>query len=203
MSADDPSRLAGLSEHEAAARLTSEGPNELPRTGRRGIIRIAIEVFREPMFALLVGAGIVYLALGDLAEALLLIVFATISVAITIVQETRSERVLEALRDLTSPRALVVRQGIRKRIPGREIVRGDVIVITEGDRVPADAVLLSGQDIETDESLLTGESVPVRKRAGGSIGSNPRPGGDALPFVFSGSLVVRGHGMAEVTATGA
>jgi P-type Ca2+ transporter type 2C len=203
MSTDDPSRLAGLSESEAAARLTSEGPNELPRTGRRSIIRIAIEVFREPMFALLAAAGLVYLVLGDLGEALLLIVFATISVAITIVQETRSERVLEALRDLTSPRALVIRQGIRKRVPGREVVRGDVIVIAEGDRVPADAMLLSGQDIETDESLLTGESVPVRKRAGGSIGSNPRPGGDDLPFVFSGSLVVRGHGMAEVTATGA
>lgn len=203
MSGDDPSRLAGLSEHEAAARLTSEGSNELPRTGRRSIIRIAIEVFREPMFALLVGAGVVYLVLGDLAEALLLIVFATISVVITIVQETRSERVLEALRDLTSPRALVVRQGIRKRIPGREVVRGDVIVIAEGDRVPADAVLRSGHDIETDESLLTGESVPVRKRAGEAMGSNARPGGDDLPFVFSGSLVVRGHGLAEVTATGA
>ncbi|HEV2547454.1 MAG TPA: cation-translocating P-type ATPase [Stellaceae bacterium] len=203
MSRDDPSRLAGLSENEAAARLASEGRNEFPRAGHRTIFRIVADVFREPMFALLVGAGVVYLVLGDLGEALLLIVFATISVAITIVQETRSERVLEALRDLTSPRALVVRQGIRKRIPGRDVVRGDVIVIAEGDRVPADAVLLSGQDIETDESLLTGESVPVRKSVGGAIGGNPRPGGDDLPLVFSGSLVVRGHGLAEVTATGA
>jgi len=197
----DP-QVGGLSEEEAATRLRSEGPNELPRSGRRGIIRIAFEVFREPMFALLVAAGVVYLVLGDLGEALLLIAFATISVAITIVQETRSERVLEALRDLTSPRALVVRQGIRRRIPGREVVRGDVIVIAEGDRVPADAVLLSGQDIEMDESLLTGESVPVRKTARKGETKNARPGGDDLPFAFSGTMVVRGHGLAEVFATG-
>jgi Ca2+-transporting ATPase len=192
----------GLSEEEAAARFRSEGANELPRAGHRSILRIAIEVFREPMFALLAGAGVVYLLLADLAEALMLVTFATISVVITIVQETRSERVLEALRDLTSPRALVIRQGARKRIPGREVVRGDIVVIAEGDRVPADAVLLSGQDVQTDESLLTGESVPVRKTAGKADAGAARPGGDDLPFVFSGTMVVRGHGMAEVRATG-
>jgi Ca2+-transporting ATPase len=193
----------GLSESEAVARLRSEGANELPRTAHRTILRIAADVFREPMFVLLVGAGIVYLLLGDLGEALMLLCFAAISVAITIVQETRSERVLEALRDLTSPRALVIRRGARRRIPGREVVRGDVIVIAEGDRVPADAVLLSGQDMEIDESLLTGESVPVRKSADMPPAGAARPGGDDLPFVFSGTLVVRGHGLAEVHATGA
>jgi P-type Ca2+ transporter type 2C len=194
---------AGLSQSEASARLRSEGPNELPRRGHRTIFRIAADVFREPMFVLLVGAGVVYLFLGDLGEALLLLVFATVSVVITIVQETRSERVLEALRDLTSPRALVIREGARRRIPGREVVRGDVLVVAEGDRVPADAVLMAGHDIETDESLLTGESVPVRKKTGKLVGDEgARPGGDDLPVVFSGTLVVRGHGLAEVTATG-
>jgi P-type Ca2+ transporter type 2C len=119
------------------------------------------------------------------------------------VQETRSERVLEALRDLTSPRALVIRQGVRRRIPGREVVRGDVIVLAEGDRVPADAMLLSGQDVQTDESLLTGESAPVRKKPAKSFARAARPGGDDLPLVFSGTMVVRGHGLAEVRATGA
>jgi len=154
--------------------------------------------------ALLLGGGVMYLALGDRTEALILLAFATLSVSITVVQETRTEHVLEALRDLTSPRALVIRDGERKRIAGREVVRGDVVVLAEGDRVPADAVLLQGHDLQTDESLLTGESVPVRKVATDAASPEPgRPGGDDLPYVFSGSLVVRGTGIAEVTATGA
>jgi P-type Ca2+ transporter type 2C len=203
MSTEEPSPLQGLSESEAAARLRAEGANELPRAGHRTLPRIVIDVFREPMFGLLVGAGVIYLLLGDLTEALLLLAFATISVVITIVQETRSQRVLEALRDLTSPRALVIREGVRRRIPGREVVRGDLIVIAEGDRVPADAILISSQDVEADESLLTGESVPVRKSVGASDAAAPaHAGGDDLPHVFSGTMVVRGHGLAEVRATG-
>src|SRR6187431_2124268 len=151
--------FSGLTEADAAARLQAEGPNELPQPDRRTPFRIAIEVLREPMLALLLVGGIVYLLLGDLKEAIILVAFATMSVAITVVQETRTERVLEALRDLTSPRALVIREGQRKRIPGREVVRGDLIVLVEGDRVPADAGLVQCQDLQTDESLLTGESV--------------------------------------------
>jgi P-type Ca2+ transporter type 2C len=131
----------GLTESEAQRRLAAEGFNDLPRTDHRTIVRIVVDVLREPMFALLLGAGVIYLILGDLNESLMLLDFATISVSITIVQETRSERVLEALRDLTSPRALVIREGIRKRIPGREVVRGDAVILLEGDRVPADAAL--------------------------------------------------------------
>ena len=198
-----PAPIIGLSIEEAAARLHAEGLNELPQAKRRTPLRITLEVIREPMFALLIGAGIVYLLLGDLGEALILLVFASLSVVITIVQEARSERVLEALRDLTSPRASVIRQGERKRIPGREVVRGDILAIAEGDRVPADAHLLSGHDLQADESLLTGESVPVRKRAGPAADSRRRPGGDDLPFVYSGTMIVRGQGFAEVLATGA
>jgi len=194
--------MPGLSEAAAVARLKDEGPNELPRTGHRTLPLIALDVLREPMFALLLGAGLIYLLLGSLGDAVILLAFATVSVVITIVQETRSEHVLEALRDLTSPRALVIRQGIQRRIPGREVVRGDTILIAEGDRVPADALLLAGQDVQTDESLLTGESVPVRKVPARSPTGAARPGGDDLPFIFSGTLVVRGHGLAEVHATG-
>jgi Ca2+-transporting ATPase len=193
----------GLSEIEAQTRLKSNGYNELPRAVRRTPIRIFFDVMREPMLALLVVSGLIYLAIGDLAEALILIAFASMSIVITIVQESRTERVLEALRDLTSPRASVIRDGQIKRIAGREVVRGDVIALAEGDRVPADAVLIEGNDLQTDESLLTGESVPVRKRAGRHLAvSLMRPGGDDLPYVFSGSLVVRGNGLGEVTATG-
>jgi P-type Ca2+ transporter type 2C len=158
------SRLTGLTENDAQARLKAEGFNELPRPDRRTPLRIVLEVLREPMLALLVGAGFIYLLLGDLKEALILLAFAVMSVVITIVQEARTERVLEALRDLTSPRALVIRDGERKRIAGREVTRGDLVVLAEGDRVPADALLIDGYDLQTDESLLTGESVPVHKR---------------------------------------
>jgi P-type Ca2+ transporter type 2C len=195
--------MSGLSEVDAQARLRSEGFNELPRQDRRTPLRIILDVLREPMLALLLGGGLVYLLLGDLKEALILIVFAILSVMITVIQETRTERVLEALRDLTSPRALVIRSGMRQRIAGREVVRGDLIVLTEGDRVPADAVLVQAHDLQTDESLLTGESVPVRKIAAtGSLPERIRPGGDDQPFVYSGALVVRGSGVASVVATG-
>src|SRR5580765_1517618 len=170
--------IRGLSESDAQARLKTEGYNELPRPDRRTALRIVFEVLREPMLALLLGGGVIYLALGDLKEALILLAFATMSVLITVVQETRTERVLEALRDLTSPRALVIRDGERKRIAGREVVRGDFVMLEEGDRVPADAVLIQSHDLQTDESLLTGESVAVRKIAGNASFKGRRPGGD-------------------------
>src|SRR5450759_2199334 len=198
-------RTRGLTEAAAQARLQAEGYNELRRPGRRTPFRIIFEVLREPMMALLLGGGVIYLALGDRTEALILLAFATLSVSITVVQETRTEHVLEALRDLTSPRALVIRDGERKRIAGREVVRGDFVVLAEGDRVPADAVLVQSHDLQTEESLLTGESVPVRKIAGADAAPSKgrRPGGDDLAYVFSGSLVVRGTGIGEATAIGA
>jgi Ca2+-transporting ATPase len=195
--------MSGLSETEAQSRLKSEGYNELPRERRRTPLRIFMDVLREPMLVLLLGGGLVYLLLGDLKEALILLVFAIMSLAITVIQETRTERVMDALRDLASPRALVIRDGMRRRVAGREVARGDLIVLAEGDRIPADATLVQAHDLQTDESLLTGESVPVRKIATGNISEGrSRPGGDDLPFVYSGALVVRGNGLAHVIATG-
>jgi P-type Ca2+ transporter type 2C len=194
--------MSGLTSTEAARRLVLEGANELAQDGRRRVWQIAFGVLREPMLLMLLAAGAIYISLGDLEEALLIVVLASASVVVTIVQEARSERVLDALRDLTSPRALVLRDGERKRIPGREVVRGDLVILNEGDRVPADATLTACQNLEADESLLTGEAVPVRKARGSELPSDTRPGGDDLPFVYSGSLIVRGQGVAEVTATG-
>lgn len=201
--------MAGLTSSEAAARLRREGANELPRAHARSLPRIVLGVVREPMFAMLLAAGGIYAVLGDIHEALLLLAFATLSVGIAVTQESRSERVLEALRDLTSPRALVIRDGERRRVPGREVVRGDLVVLSEGDRVAADGTLVQCDDLLIDESLLTGESVPVRKRAARPTGSAQdqdaaaAPGGEDLPAVFAGTLVVRGQGVARVTATGA
>ncbi|MDR1968353.1 MAG: HAD-IC family P-type ATPase, partial [Burkholderiaceae bacterium] len=193
----------GLRNDEVAQRLKTEGFNELPQQKHRTPLAIVLEVLREPMLLLLLAGGAIYLLLGDLQEAIVLLVFASLSVTITVVQETRTERVLEALRDLTSPRALVIREGTHRRIAGREVVRGDIVVLAEGDRVPADATLVQCRDLQADESLLTGESVPVRKTVPASPPpAGVRPGGDDLPYVYSGSLIVRGSGIAEVFATG-
>lgn len=192
----------GLSEQEARKRLSDEGPNELPSGDKRGMGVIVTEVLKEPMFLLLLSAGTIYLLLGDVSDALMLMFFVIVVIGITIYQEYKTERVLEALRDLSSPRALVLRGGEERRIPGREVVRGDILSLSEGDRVPADAVLISCHDLAADESLLTGESVSVRKIAQSALQGLLPPGGDDLPFVYSGSLVVQGHGIARVLATG-
>src|SRR5690242_17749078 len=141
------------------------------------------------MFLLLLATTAIYLVLGDLAEALVLAASVLVMIAITVVQERKAERALEALRDLSSPRALVLRDGERRRIAGADVVRGDVVLLAEGDRVPADATLGSALELLLDESLLTGESLPVEKRAGEPV--------------YSGTLVVKGQGRAVVFATGA
>lgn len=196
---------AGLDTAAVAAALAAHGPNALARTGRRSVFRIAAEVVREPMLALLLAGGLAYLLLGNLAEALILLGFATFSVGVTVVQESRTEHVLDALRDLSAPRALVVRNGVRVRIAGHDVVTGDLLVLEQGDRVAADATLHEARDVQIDESLLSGESLPVTKLAlaAAAPGADHRPGGDAQPFVYSGSLVVRGSGLAIVSATGA
>jgi Ca2+-transporting ATPase len=183
----DGSAAPGLSGAEAARRLAADGPNALPAADRRSGAAIVLGVLREPMFSLLAAAALAYLFLGDLRESLVLAVSICAVIAIAAIQERKAERALEALRDLSSPRALVRRDGEARRIAGAEVVRGDLLLLSEGDRVAADGRLVSANDLQVDESLLTGESLPVDKRDG---------------EVYSGTLVVKGQGMAEVTATG-
>src|SRR3990167_1171911 len=198
----DISNFSGLTEQEAAERLREEGYNEIPSTKRRSIVAIAFELVRQPMFLLLVGGGVIYLALGDVRESLMLLGFVFVVMGITFYQERKTERALEALRELSSPRALVIRDGREKRIAGREVVPGDIVVLAEGDRVPADGVVLSCVNLSVDESLLTGESAPVGKADWDRAAIWSRPGGEDLPFVYSGTLVVCGQGLARVRATG-
>ena len=194
----------GLSQQEALTRLQTEGANELPSAERRTPWKIIRGVATEPMFALLIIASCIYLALGDVRESLVLVAFAMLSVVITIVQEIRSEHVLEALRDMTSPRALVLRDSQPVRIAGKDVVRGDLLLVAEGDRISADAVLVSGENLRADESLLTGESVPVHKKPARDVTGEPPPppGENGLPYIYAGTLIVRGHGRALVQATG-
>ncbi|MDE2605146.1 MAG: cation-translocating P-type ATPase [Burkholderiales bacterium] len=198
----------GLSAAEALERLRRFGPNETGE-GRGGTWRRALAaVAGEPMFLLLLAAGAIYLVVGDLAEGVLLAFFALVAVGLVVLQQERGERALDALRALAVPEVRVLREGRAQRIPARELVPGDLLLLGEGERVAADAVLREATGVQVDESLLTGESVPVRKRAAvageGEEGGETKaiPGGEDAPHVFAGTLVVSGHALAEVLATG-
>jgi len=204
LSEDQLKTIQGLSEAEAKARLEQEGYNELPTDKGRGLAKLLLEVFREPMFLLLVACGLVYLMLGDMEEACMLLGFVLMIVGITVYQEGKAEKAIQALRNLSSPRALVIRDGQQRRIPGREVVREDILILREGDRVAADVVLLWGINLAANESVLTGESCAVRKMPSDTADLKAcRPGGDDLPFLYSSSLIVSGQGVAKVLATGA
>lgn len=196
--------LVGLTDTQASALLKEEGYNDLPSAKPRNVFSIAFSVCREPMFILLVACGAIYLLLGNKQEALMLLGFVFVVMGITFFQERKTERALEVLRNLSSPRACVIRDGIQKRIPGREVVRGDIVMLVEGDRVPADAILQQSTSMTVDEALLTGESVAVRKLVSDTVPLHIAvPGGDDLPYVYSGTLVVQGKGVAQVLSTGA
>jgi Ca2+-transporting ATPase len=189
----------GLTAAEAAARLAAQGSNELHSSRPLGAWRLLGEVVAEPMFLLLAACGAVYMLLGDLGDALMLLGFLCIVAGITFVQKRRTERSLNALRDLSSPRALVVRDDRPQRIAGRELVVGDIVLLAEGDRVPADIALLAAHNLEVDESMLTGESLPVAKHLAACGGGDD----GASASVHAGTLVTNGSATGCVTATGA
>jgi Ca2+-transporting ATPase len=195
-------KYSGLSEEQVKQKMEKEGFNELPSSKSKGILHIIFGVIKEPMFLLLVACGTLYLLLGDLQEGLMLLGFVFVIMGIEFFQEKKTEKALDALKDLASPRALVIRNGIEKRIPGKEVVTDDIVVLHEGDRVPADALVLSCINLMADESLLTGESVPVRKREGKEEDLNFSPGGDDIPYVYSGSMIVQGSGVVKIVTTG-
>jgi Ca2+-transporting ATPase len=213
----------GLSAQEAANRLARDGPNALPAAERRPFRAILLDSLRQPMFLLLLVGGLLYLLLGDRREGILLFSFVLLTLGLALYQDGKAEHALQALRELASPRAAVIRDGAETIVDSRDVVRGDLCVLREGDRVPADGVLEAAVEVETDESMLTGESEPVRKTAQAHaapspearadagaaprIASNPkpggRPGGHDQPFVYAGTTLVQGHGVMRVTAIGA
>lgn len=185
--------MVGLSSQQVAAARARWGLNELPSSRPKSIFAVAIEVIKAPMFLLLLACGSVYLALGDYQEGLILLSSIFLIIGITFYQHQKTEQALSALRQLASPRALVVRDGKTSRIAGRDVVPGDILVVREGDRIAADGRLVESVNLLVDESILTGESVPVEKKAGATAEAG---------IALSGSLVVRGSGFLEVTATG-
>lgn len=180
----------GITDEKAVEQLNKWGYNELLSAKPKSVWKIALEVIKEPMFVLLLGCGSVYLLLGDYSEGIILLCWVFVIIFITFYQHRKTEKSLEALRQLSSPRALVIRNGVEKRISGREVVPDDVVILQEGDRVPADALVLESNNLTIDESLLTGESVPVSKDE------------DLEKHIYSGTLVVQGMGIAKVTSTG-
>ncbi len=181
----------GLTGVEAGRRLKEFGYNELPSAGSKSILHIALEVIKEPMFLLLISCGTLYIILGNMTEGIILLSTIFIIIGITFLQYRKTERALEALRKLSAPRVLVLRDGLETRIPGREVVPGDIIILHEGDRIAADATLSESVNLSVDESVLTGESMPVNKHHN-----------ETGNLLFSGTLVIRGKAMAIVTATG-
>jgi Ca2+-transporting ATPase len=180
----------GLTAAEAASRLLRDGPNALEARRRRAPLRAIASVAGEPMLLLLAAAAGLYVWLGEWLDAAAMLASVAFVVLLNIYQNLRAERALDALRDLTAPRARVIRDGVQAVVVAESLVVGDLVLVAAGDRVMADARLLEGAGIEVDESLLTGESVPVRKSADS-------------PALFAGTFVVQGEGIAEVTATGA
>ncbi len=192
----------GLTASQAKEKLRTEGYNNLPSSKPKNFFSIALGVVKEPMFILLVACGTLYLVLGDIREGLMLLGFVFVIMGIEFFQEKKTEKALDALKDMASPRALVIRDGVETRIAGIEVVTDDIIILQEGDRVPADATVLHSVSLQADESLLTGESAAVRKNDWDGTEKNIQPGGDDLPFVYSGSMIVQGNGIAMVTGTG-
>ena len=191
----------GLTEEQVEQKILTEGFNELPSSKPKNVLQIALGVVKEPMFILLVVCGSLYLLLGDIQEGLMLLGFVFVIMGIEFYQEKKTENALNALKDLASPRALVIRNGVERRIAGREVVTDDIVILQEGDRVPADAKILSCNNMLVDESLLTGESVPVRKREYKESDSKEiTPGGDDNPCVYSGAMIVQGNGIVQVTS---
>ncbi len=192
MKASTEKNIIGLSHQEALNRLERFGYNELQTDGPRGVMKIVLGAVKEPMVLLLIGIGIIYLLLGEAEEVYSLLTFLILILGITIYQENKTEKTLFALKELSSPRAVVIREGKQLRIPGREVVPEDIVILNEGDRIPADIQLIEGGPLSVDESIITGESYPLDKS----------PSLKESNIVLSGTLVLKGQALGNVMKTG-
>jgi ATPase, P-type (transporting), HAD superfamily, subfamily IC len=189
-------QFAGLTTKDANQRLAEFGPNRLKAEHPHPILVVLQETLTEPMFLLLIAAGSIYMLLGDIHEAMLLMSFVFIIVVITTLQSHRTANALAALKELSSPHTHVLRDNKWQRLPAENLVPGDIVQIGEGERCPADGQLLSAHELAIDESLLTGESVPVPKF------TLPTDSPRTRPDICAGTVVTRGQGIMQITATG-
>jgi Ca2+-transporting ATPase len=187
--------MHGLSSSEAEKQLKTFGYNQLPASKPKNNWKLILDVMQEPMFLLLIGCSVLYIILGDYREGIILFSSISLIIFITFYQHRKTEKALESLRKLSSPKASVMRDGVAVDVPSREVVPGDIMVLREGDRVAADAKVLETINLTVDESMLTGESIAVAKE----LFTNE---GESKGEIYSGTLVVQGTGYAEVFATG-
>jgi len=195
--------FTGFTEGQVKEKQLKNGYNELPKEKSDGFFKQVVGIFKEPMFMLLIICGTLYMILGDMQEGFMLLGFVVFIMGIEFYQERKTGKALDALKEMSSPNAVVIRNSKEIKIPCREIVIGDLIVFSEGERVPADGIVMHSINLQVDESLLTGESVPVRKVESNGTETMTAPGGDDLPFVFSGTMIIQGNGVAQVTKIGA
>ena len=206
----DPGLLAGLDDEEATRRRAVHGPNSLPPPPRPSLWRRVLRSLRDPLVLVLLASLALTILTRDVTDATVIAIVIAVNSALAVRQEIRADEAVSALGSLVSPAARVVRSGRHEEVPVADLVPGDLVVLREGDLVPADVVLLEGTAVRADESTLTGESVPVDKRPGRDPGPDA-PAHDALPkgpraedaVLSSGTVVVHGRGLARVVATGA
>ncbi|MDP2274932.1 MAG: cation-translocating P-type ATPase [Archangium sp.] len=190
----------GLTDAEAARRLAEVGPNELRATERVSAWRILLAQFKNVLILILLGATVLSVAMGHGLESLVIAVIVLFAVLLGFVQEYRAERAIESLKKLAAPHANVLRGGEEKKVPAREVVPGDVVMLHTGDRVPADARLLEAVNLQAEEAALTGESLPIEKHT--QTLSGELPVGDRKNIVHAGTALTYGRGRAVVAATG-
>ncbi|MEM3574601.1 MAG: HAD-IC family P-type ATPase, partial [Candidatus Bathyarchaeia archaeon] len=190
----------GLTEEEAKRRLEKFGPNELISEERESPLKILIDQFKNILIIILILATILSAALGEVLDAAIILAIVVVCALLGFVEEYRAERALEALKGMLAPIVTVLRGGVEREIPSRELVPGDILVLEAGDKVPADARLIEAVSLQADEAPLTGESTPVPKHL------DPLPEetyvADRRNMVFSGTAITYGKGRAVVTATG-
>jgi Mg2+-importing ATPase len=191
----------GLASEEAVRRLAEAGPNEPAPVRHAGAIAQLLAQFANPLVLILLIASGISAFTGDVASALIVVVIVLLGITVSFVQTYRSQRAVERLREGVTPTATVLRDGDWRELPRRELVRGDVIRLSAGDLVPADARLLQAKDLHVQQAALTGESMPVEKEAL-EPSEQPRQPTDARNAVFLGTSVVSGTATAVVELTG-
>jgi len=195
------SGTGGLTAAEANRRLVEQGPNLLPGTRRRSLLAMLLAQFSDVMILVLLGAALVSAFVGELQDTIAILVIVLLNAIIGTVQEFRAERAVAALRQMAAPESLVMRDGSARIVPAAELVAGDVVLLEAGNQVPADLRLLESEELQADESMLTGESEPVGKKIA-NLGDDAVALGDRYNLAFKSSLITRGRGLGVVVATG-
>ncbi|MGQ9721350.1 MAG: calcium-transporting P-type ATPase, PMR1-type [Candidatus Jordarchaeum sp.] len=193
--------LSGVKKEEAKRRLEEFGPNILQERKGPSALRIFAEQFKNYLIMILIAASIIAIFLGDLTDAFVISVVVILNALLGFYQEYRAEKSIEALKKLTAPRAIVIREGHEEEIPASELIPGDLVIIETGDRVPADIRISESTKLEIDESILTGESIPVKKRVERLEVKN-LPVSDRSNMAYMSTIVTRGRGNGYVVSTG-